>query len=62
MSEELKECPFCGGEAVVERSMFGMFDPEDTFRIYCMNCHTGTAPWGALERATGVWNQRSCQC
>jgi Lar family restriction alleviation protein len=58
MSEELKSCPFCGGEAGVERSMTGMFYPEDTFRVCCMNCRIGTEPWSTIEIAIKDWNTR----
>lgn len=73
MSEELKNCPFCGGEAVTVvrvTQMGGCADCID-FSVVCVNCKTekvarlrieGIALFVDVEKAmqsvTEMWNQR----
>lgn len=62
MSESLKPCPFCGGEAVVH--------VNDGVRVVCRECGVMTEilvdgysqgrPMGsAVERVVKLWNRRS---
>ena len=73
MSEELKTCPFCGGEAVTVvqvTQMGGNSDYIDS-SVVCVNCKTekmaqlrikGIASFADVEktmrRVTEMWNQR----
>ena len=73
MSEDLKTCPFCGGEAVTAVSvtqMGGNYDYID-FSVVCVNCKTekmaqmrieGIASFADVEkamcRAVDMWNSR----
>ena len=49
--EELKPCPFCGGEA----EDFGV----DVFWVTCKNCHIGTESFDTLQEAIEAWNRRA---
>jgi Lar family restriction alleviation protein len=60
MSEILKPCPFCGGEA--ERHTIG--DEEPTNRggdvICCPDCGASShVEFGRKENIVGLWNQRA---
>lgn len=44
---ELKKCPFCGGEAIVEQEKAGEYTGASVafmFSIRCKKCNS-TAPW-----------------
>ena len=73
MSEDLKICPFCGGEAatVVQVTQIGGNADYIDFSVVCVNCKTekiarlrieGIAPFAdvekAMRRVTEIWNQR----
>ena len=56
MSEKLKPCPFCGGEAVYDKDIAGYFFvccPSD-------ECNTQVASYHypSLEEAINAWNTR----
>lgn len=57
MSEKLKPCPFCGGEA----KNYSVNDK--VHRIYCgnPNCYIYPDVWhyGTFEDATQKWNKRA---
>lgn len=51
---ELKKCPFCGGEA-------RWWDTEDEkypYQIYCTHCYCGTDKMAHEEYAIERWNTR----
>ena len=51
MSERLKPCPFCGGEA----EMMGI-----TFvYVKCLNCGVETMGYREEDEAAGTWNRRA---
>ena len=60
MSEELKQCPFCGGEAV-------LLKPDESATIYrvgcnCAHCIGANAVWHAYTseaEAIAAWNARA---
>ena len=73
MSEDLKTCPFCGGEAVtmVQVTQMGGNSDYIDFSVVCGNCKTekmarlrieGIALFAdvekAMQRVTEMWNQR----
>ena len=51
--DELKPCPFCGGEAVPI-----LAGKLDYFRIYCRDCKASTKPREYRE-AIAAWNRRA---
>lgn len=51
MSNELKECPFCGGEA----KAFGAYD---AYAVNCASCNA-YGPSGSKANAIAAWNRRS---
>jgi Lar family restriction alleviation protein len=60
MTEELKPCPFCGGEAEIEKI------EEDCFGVGCPNCdfQLMTGPWAlgwhkSKLAAAIEWNRRA---
>lgn len=53
--ENLKPCPFCGGEALVRRTM------EEEMMIECDNSQClirPRTPWVSEEEAIESWNRR----
>lgn len=52
MSENLKPCPFCGGEAEVR-----MFTSTMIF-VQCQSCLAGTSGFDSEHEAVKVWNRR----
>lgn len=57
MSEELKPCPFCGGQAKVYKGQSLYADRIPT-RIYCAKCGARTGIC-LSERALKLWNTRT---
>lgn len=59
MAEELKGCPFCGGEAFIDERQnpaFGQY-----FVPMCYECEMGHANLGFLKKKDAVkaWNRRT---
>ncbi len=55
--EELKKCPFCGGEAIITSD----FKAKGTIIICCKNQKCKVNPYVAkwtLEKAVDAWNER----
>jgi Lar family restriction alleviation protein len=58
LKDKLKPCPFCGGEADIEKIPGSPFTNEPyTWGVGCKTCNIG---WyeEAKERAIDVWNRR----
>ena len=55
MSEKLKPCPFCGGEAKLET--YG----GTTCAVVCQSCHCGTPTMSLVDGMAAVnrWNRRA---
>jgi hypothetical protein len=50
--EELKLCPFCGGEADWSAGI-------GWFAIVCQTCFVETEAYSSADDAQGVWNRRA---
>ena len=51
--EELKPCPFCGGEATLDHY------ESDGYLAYCILCHAMIEHWCAdKQEAINKWNKR----
>lgn len=50
--DELKLCPFCGGDAKASQS-------TTHNRVYCKSCTAMTEAYDKPEQATAAWNQRA---
>lgn len=58
MSEKLKHCPFCGGEA----SIYEVSNDEENFVGYmvsCDDCDCGTTVFNVRDTAVQSWNKRT---
>lgn len=53
MNDELKPCPFCGGEARLERI------PNRSFIVRCPKCGAKTPYWSWSAAAIKTWNKRA---
>ena len=53
MSEKLKPCPFCGGEAELEDNLVGF-----KFTVQCKECFSMTDGYFTSEEAIAAWNRR----
>ena len=56
MSEKLKQCPFCGGEARIREVSIG--DSYDGFTVECGNCAVDIGNINTEEEAIKLWNRR----
>ncbi len=54
MTEKLKPCPFCGGEAVLISNK-----EEQLYSVECKNCDCGTCDHLGAEIAVEAWNRRA---
>lgn len=52
MLNELKPCPFCGGENV--KTQYELFRPY----IICYKCHAQTPCYNDYKSAKEAWNRR----
>lgn len=57
MSEELKPCPFCGGEADLAKGKFG--DGKTSHYVECMKCAGMADMYGDSDSAIAAWNTRT---
>lgn len=60
MSEELKKCPFCDGEAV-KKEFHKLMDPYNFWYIECQNCYAKTGGYRVPKKAIEAWNRRSSE-
>ena len=54
MSETLKPCPFCGGQAMITPVDAGFVK----YTVFCSNCGVTFAAYPTEEEAATVWNTR----
>ncbi len=57
--DELKPCPFCGGNDIQIDEMESFWDKNETsWRVLCINCIAETAG-DTKEQAIAAWNRRA---
>lgn len=55
--KELKKCPFCGGDAILE--VYHGFNKEVIFAyVYCRECGVLTRNYALEKTAQEAWNRR----
>lgn len=54
-SDKLKDCPFCGGEAVIQTKVGERWGVPF---VECRDCNTRTSLEGTVEDAIAAWNRR----
>lgn len=60
MSEDLKPCPFCGGEAEVHPSSdWNTRFSGKTFFVWCDKCETRGDYYNSEAEAVAAWNARA---
>lgn len=55
--EELKKCPFCGGEAMLKIN-YGFDEKVISSFVYCEECGIATRSYALERTAIEVWNRR----
>ena len=58
MNEELKPCPFCGGNKVALTTFVSEFC-INTYQVICCDCNCCGAPKRSEEKAIETWNRRA---
>lgn len=58
---ELKACPFCGGEASLFTTDEIGYIGDEHFTVKCNGCFCGTGHYADPERAIEAWNRRAQQ-
>ena len=54
---ELKNCPFCGGEAEIYRH-YPPFGGRVRVAVRCTVCGCRSKEWGRVDKAVENWNRR----
>lgn len=59
MPAELKNCPFCGAEALVDFLFVGPMEQTTVWYIKCCNCESCTKFHATESGAAETWNRRA---
>lgn len=54
---ELKQCPFCGGDAVFKREI-GTIMEYEYYWVMCKKCGVSTREYKTVKTAIDKWNRR----
>jgi Lar family restriction alleviation protein len=57
MPNELKPCPFCGGEAETIKSF--LYGKVTGYAVYCKKCDCELKMYTSKQNATKAWNRRA---
>jgi Lar family restriction alleviation protein len=61
MSEELKPCPFCGGDAsLIVKTFFGLPE-EDVYTVACNDCKSQSCYSDDHKETIKIWNTRPAE-
>lgn len=55
MSDVLKPCLFCGGEA----ELYSWDQGVEDYHIRCIDCGVATADYDTVKEAIAAWNRRA---
>ena len=58
MNEELKPCPFCGGEAAIKH-VTQLWEPRDSYWAACERCRMSGKHHNTEAEAISAWNARA---
>lgn len=58
MTERLKRCPFCGGEAKTMPTS-GVFEDERFWLVLCPKCYAKSRDFVTKAEAAVAWNRRA---
>ena len=56
---KLKPCADCGGNGYLR--VFGRYQNEPTYSVYCLNCIMRTPEYASAEEAVEAWNGRKAE-
>lgn len=60
MKDELKPCPFCGGDPMIRERYIHNVANKKNYKIECKDCTNTFSNWyKSLKKAIEVWNNRS---
>ena len=57
MTDKLKPCPFCGGNNLGYKNIYGGYTHE--FKVFCRKCGSEGSAKGTKRAAKNVWNRRA---
>ena len=57
--EKLKNCPFCGGEAIISNRWRGGESNLDEYDVHCQKCYIGTITRFTRRTVIQAWNRRA---
>lgn len=55
---KLKPCPFCGGEAKIDKWYAG-FGRRMSVTVQCTKCRGNSGAWHRTDKAVEHWNRRT---
>ena len=60
MERPLRECPFCGGKAVMRERFVHGTPNKKHYRLECVECHASFLNWNKnTSKAITAWNNRA---
>ena len=61
MTEKIKACPFCNGEAKLYKSECTFYPRDIRYRIACDKCYAMTNLFKTEQEVCNAWNRRACE-
>ena len=59
--EELKPCPFCGGDARYNRITYHTVIANESHIVFCAKCGASTQKYKTKQEAIAAWNKRAAE-